>query len=71
MRFTLIILILFYFNYGATAKQPKVKDGPTFTKADFVEYDALGDYIYAFGNIQIITDEYIITADKLLIKKIE
>ncbi len=66
MRFTLIILILFYFNYGAMAKQLKVKDGPTFTKADFVEYDALGDYIYAFGNIQIITDEYIITADKVI-----
>lgn len=34
--------------------------------ADFVEYNESQDLIYAKGNIRIITDEYLLTADNLL-----
>ncbi|MCZ6901845.1 MAG: LPS-assembly protein LptD [Rickettsia endosymbiont of Ixodes persulcatus] len=34
--------------------------------ADFVEYNESQDLIYAKGNIKIITDEYLLTADNLL-----
>ena len=34
--------------------------------ADFVEYNGNQDLIYAKGNIRIITDEYLLTADNLL-----
>lgn len=61
---TLAALLL---STACSAQTPKpTPDTPGFIKADFIEYDAAEEFIYAYDNIQIILDQYWLTARKVV-----
>ena len=60
-------LLMLLVSVTVTAKTtiPTAKT-PAFMVADFVEYNATEEFIYARGNIKITMDNYLLTADKIL-----
>ncbi|MFV9846635.1 MAG: LPS-assembly protein LptD, partial [Rickettsia aeschlimannii] len=61
----LIIIIFSLVSFAALSKNGQnIKISNIIS--DFVEYNGNQDLIYAKGNIRIITDEYLLTADNLL-----
>lgn len=52
------------FCFAASNKNAATK--PTFITADFVEYNASEDFIYAKGNIKVTIDDYVLNATSLL-----
>ncbi len=63
------ILILIFFiclsTINSFAQNFKKKDIIFFLKADIVEYDDKEEYIEASGNISILSNDYIVNADKI------
>ncbi len=63
----LIIIIIFLSCFGvAVADGQLINKQSNFISTDYVEYNQLEQLIYADGNVQIILDDYFITANSLI-----
>lgn len=65
LLFTILILLPIS-SLAITSKQVIDNNQPSFMSADYVEYNRQDQFIYARGNIEIILDNYFLTANSLI-----